>query len=854
MKPTAKIPCLLLALLPVLASCAPGAGAPAGGASAGMPPVTEDDWGRALKSDGGMQLAEEKGGIQLWLDAATSRLQVRDTATGAQYDSFPVLSEPSMQTDGVNATVQFINNTGSETIYNTMSDAIAYNQFTYSKLPDGVRITYVLGEVKKIRLAPVVLSADRMENRILSKLDETDQTIIKTFYTYFSLDDIKSDSDKAILKERYPSLEKHSVYALGPSANDTSQISDLALSTVEQILAKAGYSTEDLKQDNADNGIQTADPNLSNIQLSLEVRIENGDVTVTVPGNGLLYNPSTVHITDLAVLPFLASSDKDGGYLMVPDGSGALIRFNNGKTKYEAYKKPIYGQDYTLPVKEKSTEAASEIHAPVFGVKSPSGSLLGIVEKGDALGYINAAVAGKNAPVNRAYASFQLCRFIPQNRYTVGSSSNAYQKHPYGGDIKIRYRLLGRDGGYVEMASSYRDYLAGSIKPAQKDPPPLAVNFYGGVTEVRTAVLFPVKTTLPLTTFPQAQGILEELAKGGAGRVGVQYTHWANNGAENTAANKVSTLGALGGKSGLNSLLQYVQSGGAGAFLDVEALYVKKANGFSYKKDAARSITDEMAYKQAFNLATLEPDKDDRTYIVSGGAMDKIFAGLQKSYAKLANTNLSLGSVGTDLSSDYRQTATYDREQTKSIVAGALKKLADAGYRLSFSGGNAYVLPYAAQLVDVPVTSSNNYLFDETVPFLPIALSGLLPVYSQPLNMSSRYESELLACIEDGVFPKYDLMYSENSVLKETDYNYYGMYYKDWLKDMEKAYQIFSGDLAKVAGKKIVGHEQMADGVYKTTYENGVAVYVNYNDTQAEAGGLTIQPMSYRVAGQEGKP
>lgn len=837
-----------------LGSCAPAATDTKEPGGPGVSLTTEDEWGRELKQNSEKQLVLEKDGVQLWIHGTTGQITIRQSAGGAEYVSFPTLDQPSMQSDGINASVEFINETGSQTFYNTMNDAMAFGQYSYCRLDGGLRITYILGELKTIRLAPIAISAERMESRILSQLDETSQTLIKTFYTFYSLKDVELDSDRAILLERYPSLSEHDIYALGTSTVDLSAISDLALSTVEGILQNTDYTMEDMQQDHKDNGIELEDPNKSNIRLSLDIVIEDGDVVAAVPGDGLVYDPDRVRIVNLELLPFLASSDQDGGYLMVPDGSGALIHFNNGKTKYEAYKKPIYGRDYTLPAEEMETEAAAEIYAPVFGVKAPSGSLLGIVEKGDAIGYINAAVAGYNAPVNRAYASFQLCQYILLHQYAVGSAPRVYQKEPYTGDLRVRYKLLGKGAGYVEMAGAYRDYLSETVPVREKDNAPVLVRFYGGVTEVRTTFLAPVKTILPLTTFDQAQEILRLLADKGAGRVDVNYVYWANNGVENTAGRQAAPLGKLGGRSGFQDLAAYVGGTGARLFPNVETLYVRKKSGdFRYKKQAARVLTDEIAYKETYNMATLLADEDVKTYIVSGNAMEALFAGLRGSLQGQDIRALSLASVGTDLNADYRQSDNCTREETKDILAGELKKFADEGVALSFSGGNAYVLPYASRLTDVPVTSSNHYLFDETVPFYPMALSGLLPLYSSALNTSSRYQRDLLACIESGVFPQYDLMYSPNSVLKETDYNYYGLYYEDWLDNAAQAYRLYDSDLRGLAGQRIVGHEQVADGVYCSRFENGRAVYVNYGDTQAVVNGVSVSPMSYAVAGKEGQ-
>ena len=48
----------------------------------------------------------------------------------------------------------------------------------------------------------------------------------------------------------------------------------------------------------------------------------------------------------LSVLPYFgASGTTDEGFLFVPEGGGALIEFNNGKTSQNSYYSNVYGWD-----------------------------------------------------------------------------------------------------------------------------------------------------------------------------------------------------------------------------------------------------------------------------------------------------------------------------------------------------------------------------------------------------------------------------------------------------------------------------------------------------------------------------
>ena len=47
----------------------------------------------------------------------------------------------------------------------------------------------------------------------------------------------------------------------------------------------------------------------------------------------------------------------------------------------------------------------------------------------------------------------------------------------------------------------------------------------------------------------------------------------------------------------------------------------------------------------------------------------------------------------------------------------------------------------------------------------------------------------------------------------------------------------------------MTGHEALGSGLYRTAYDNGARVYVNYGDAPARADGLEIPARSFRLAG-----
>lgn len=188
----------------------------------------------------------------------------------------------------------------------------------------------------------------------------------------------------------------------------------------------------------------------------------------------------------IAVLPhFGGSSATEGGYLLVPDGSGALIEFGSGKYSTTSYVGSVYGFDKSLEVKSASPKV-QQVRLPVFGVKDGDDGFLAILEDGAALASIHANRAGPYSSFNEVYASFATHAY--QN-VSIGAMENAskligIQDIAYQGDLRLRYAFLdSAQADYVGMAGYYRQYLTekDGLQPAEGGgEPPVQPGAFGG--------------------------------------------------------------------------------------------------------------------------------------------------------------------------------------------------------------------------------------------------------------------------------------------------------------------------------------------------------------------------------------
>jgi hypothetical protein len=55
--------------------------------------------------------------------------------------------------------------------------------------------------------------------------------------------------------------------------------------------------------------------------------------------------------------------------------------------------------------------------------------------------------------------------------------------------------------------------------------------------------------------------------------------------------------------------------------------------------------------------------------------------------------------------------------------------------------------------------------------------------------------------------------------------------------------------LKQVKGQTILSHQKLAEGVYKTTFENGKSILVNYGPAPANVDGTAVEAGNYKVVG-----
>lgn len=686
--------------------------------------------------------------------------------------------------------------------------------------------------------------------------------------------DITSSSE--LTKADFAHLTQEPSYLLA-------RLAPLLQDQVARIFAKVGYGIEDLARDHVQNRLDPPIPSVERFMVPVEYRLEGRELLVTIPMAEVVYpkdQPTayevnwdgslgdevviydhskelvTYPLTSIALLRYFGAADTEAqGYIFVPDGSGALIYLNNGKTNQTLYSEAVYGRDGALPVAERRPYDRENNHLPVFGLKQGEKAFFAVIEEGEAIAQIRADIARPTSQYNVAYAAFQT---IPkaQRRLDQFTQINLYQSRPYLGDITVRYTFLyGEEATYSGMARYYQDYLISRGQLSQRrhgEGIPFFLEVIGVVPKIQPVVGVAREVQLALTTFGQAQEMVEELLDLGVENLSLRYSGWLTGGIEHKYPAGVRLAPGLGGEKGLTALAQFLEERQVPFYPAVEFLKVQRSGalqGFAPARQAARAVNGMYATWPDFNPVTYEALSKPTRYILSPQVLPDLVERFLEDYSGLGINGLAVPSMGLEVHSDLKrdESQVVDRAQAAEQIQTQLKKLTAAGLALQLDGGNALALPYASSILNVPQTSTRYNLQDEEVPFLQMVLHGLVDYAGEPLNLAVDVQEHLLRAAQtaSGLYLK--LIGGDASLLKETEYAHLLSVEREyWLQEgasLYRRYNIYLGDLAS---QRILDFQRVSPELTVTRFEGGDAVVVNFGAEPVDYEGFTI-PARYFV-------
>ena len=232
-------------------------------------------------------------------------------------------------------------------------------------------------------------------------------------------------------------------------------------------------------------------------------------------------------------------------------------------------------------------------------------------------------------------------------------------------------------------------------------------------------------------------------------------------------------------------------------------------DGFSLKKHAVKTIDGRYTSKRYYDAATQEW-QNDFAIAVSPASFDYLYSGLSERLDKYGLKGISVGTLGTDLNSDFDEDDPYNREDSKRLTQELLGKIGEK-YKVMVDGGNAYTFPYADTILGMSMESSKYVRSSESVPFIGMVLHGYVNTTGGAFNMEGDIDSAFLHAIENGSSLYFILSYRNTELLKESVAysNYYSVGYDVWKDEMIEYYKRLNEAIADLQTVRITDHHDI---------------------------------------------
>ncbi len=564
------------------------------------------------------------------------------------------------------------------------------------------------------------------------------------------------------------------------------------------------------------------------IEYSLEDGFLNASIDVENIREGEEYK-----ITQIELLPgFCSGNWKEDGYIFVPDGSGALINYNNGSEA--KYSEMVYGEELAIE-KELNSVVKETVRLPVFGTASSKAALFAIITQGDGAAIINAASSNSTNGYNTVNVGFVMRSITPKAMLTKSYAKQyAYRISNIDKNLKkftVRYYPLSDEkADYSGFAKTYRDYLINEkgLKKSDKKPT-FNINMIGAVDVKANFLGFAYYKPYALTTFDEAQIILEELISAGVKDLSVRYEGWQNDGLVNRkVATSAKPMRILGGKKDYKELLSYTSGAGISLYADVDFI---SYNGGS-NKNAAKTAFNEVAKQYSYMYSVYAPRLDTKAIkLLSASKLVNTAEKYLKSYLKLENKVISLSSLTNTLYSDLGKKNFTARADMTGIAENILKDYAKAGIAVSGDSANAYAAPYLSKIFNTPADCSGFLMENEEIPFYQMVFHGYTPLTMPSQERAANPVDNYLTAVETGSELLWTGIFKDASILSDTTSDkYYSTTYTLWCADAAQKYKEYMPLLSKVAGAEIISHKSVSKDVTETVFSGNIKVIVNHSE------------------------
>ena len=630
-----------------------------------------------------------------------------------------------------------------------------------------------------------------------------------------------------------------------------------------------GYTTEMLLQDAEDFGFTVEFTEPAIFDIVLDIMLEGDELVVNMPVKEIVNGNDFFTLQNVEILTnfgLVRRENVEEGYMLIPDGAGALVRLNTFDPKVPDYVRGFYNNDYYTDYAYKA-EYGQELMMPVFGMYAltcPAGEkgetadfvphgFMGVVENGADTAYVETVLsadgsANTGRDFNKIFTTYDVTQYewVPvfgeyaDNRSTFLSFAPMTEE-----DYTVRYFFFtGEEVSYYSMAKTYQNYLVdGNLPGVYQSGAQIFLETIGTLSLEERILGIPYDTLFSMTTYNELLAILEDLD----GRhANISYKGAFDGGMNHKLMNGGTLVSENGTKEELDALIAKVEGAQDSIFLETDFLKIyDKGNGFVKWLHGLEDYTKSVATVYGYRVELGKFKERSNMYYL----LDPMYLAdtVKEFKATAGNYNYYLNDLTEQYYADYGNSPVSPYEAQR-LVDDAIATLAE-GSELALDNPRMDKLAGGSIAVDVSRESSDLTLFYTSIPFRQLVLNGIMEYTTTSANNNSDpAEYYLMQALETGAQPKFVISAKNVDVLKDSKYSYYFSIQYDLLKEeIKETYDALAEGMAVIGTAEIVNHSMLAQDVFLTEYANGTKVVTNYTFDDVEYNGTTVKANDYLI-------
>jgi len=538
------------------------------------------------------------------------------------------------------------------------------------------------------------------------------------------------------------------------------------------------------------------------------------------------------------------------GYILVPDGPGALIRFRQNSVVFDKYVGAVYGVNYAETTYHTSAQFETVPYKtplmPVFGIAHGDRQAAFAFWADSGAEHLELIVSPESHQTNYyyAYPRFVYNRTIWQvyNRRGDGYTRLYPERNHF--DVDVTYRFLSGDGSddglpadYTGMALAYRAHLIETgllTQSGMAAQMPIHLDFV--MSDLKRDIVG--YRNMVVTTADGAGAILRDLIGAGIGNINAGLLGAQRGGITGGKPWKLDFTRSIGSGSDFRALISDMAGLGADVYFtqdysSINGIQMRTGPNMAFHRNnwgVRRIIESENTGVPITEISFARPEKSARWLSSQASDMRKTGA-----------VSIGVDGISSRLISHHGTRPTNAGEAI-ALIAAAFDSL---GMSISAYTPNHYLWGAVDRFINAPLLPTQYIIQTDTVPFLQMVLNGSMEVYGPYANFSFYTRSDVLRMIDYNVFPSFVLTEKPAYLLAETNSaGFYSTSYDLYRDVIISVYSEMNAVYGQIAGQVWIGRDVMQSGVIINRYDGGAIVIINYTESPFTYEGQTIAPLS----------